>query len=128
MDVNESFRDFLEEHDVVIGVGQYENQDDGVYVDLSFYSPAGEDCTFTIDCTDNETFVEGVRKEYENFDVDEHVMLWAESRGQNGVPSTIKELLDDAEEIERILEELSAGLEKILAEIEEEYDEEMENE
>lgn len=33
------------------------------------------------------------------FDVDEHVELWIENRGKNGVPSTARELIEDAEAI-----------------------------
>ena len=47
---------------------------------------------------------------YENFDVDEHVEPLVEMRGTNGVPSSIKVLVDDAEMIEQKYQDISEGL------------------
>lgn len=56
-----------------------------------------------------------MRMEAEGFDVDEHVELWIGGRGENGVPGTVRELLDDAEEIQRMLDDLADRLEGALA-------------
>ena len=34
----------------------------------------------------------------ENYDVDEEVELYVDMRGKNGVPDTVRELLDDCQE------------------------------
>lgn len=78
------------------------------------WSPAGEDIPLER-CFDKVRFPElgihdiakWLQEEYEVFDVDEHVELWIGSRGKNGVPATVRELLEDAEAIERMLEELA---------------------
>lgn len=68
------------------------------------YSPAGED--LCIECAKGESIIEAIESEYNNFDVDEHVDLWAESRGVNGVPISYAALVRDAEAIEKMLETL----------------------
>ena len=56
-------------------------------------------------------------KEYVNdFDVDEHVKLYIDCLCQNGVPSTIRELLEDAESIKEMLEELLNSVEEYVKE------------
>lgn len=56
-----------------------------------------------------------MRIEADGFDVDEHVELWIDGRGRNGVPGTVRELLDDAEEIQKMLNELAETLEGALS-------------
>ncbi len=81
--------------------------DDGDVM-LENYSPAGEDLVFYVDKDDE--FVDGVKRLAADFDADEHAEMWVEGRGKNGVPSTIRELLDDAEAIDKMLQELAAAL------------------
>lgn len=81
--------------------------DDG-RVELTKYSPAGED--FGI-CVDVEDFPTKIRKEANEFDVDEHVELWIDGRGTRGVPNSVRELLEDAEAIKEMLFELADALE-----------------
>ena len=81
--------------------------DDG-RVELETHSPAGED--FLI-CVEEESFPHAVAECYEDFDVDEHIEMWIEARknGVSGVPST-RRLVKDAEDIEKMLEELAEAL------------------
>ena len=79
------------------------------YVDMQKYSPAGEDFGFVVDFNEEnsiESFIEDLEAYYENFDPDEHVEMWVDSRGKNGVPGSIRELIDDADEIKDMIEEL----------------------
>lgn len=90
------------------------SQHDRTYAELGKHSPAGEDFYMTIDFDkDNqvETFLEDLREYVENFDVDEHAEMWIESRGKGGCPSSLKELLQDAEDIKAMIEELLEKLE-----------------
>lgn len=68
------------------------------YVELEKYSPAGEDFIFGVQ---KGNFVKNVR---------EHVELWIEGRGKNGVPATARELVEDAEAIRDMLNELAVAL------------------
>lgn len=81
--------------------------DDG-RVEIQKYSPAGED--FSI-CVDVQNFPEAVSEYAASFDVDEHVEMWITARreGVSGVPST-RELVKDAEEIDKMLRELASAL------------------
>ena len=76
------------------------NENGGTF--LEWYSPAGEDYCIESESNDLLWIFE---REYEFFDVDEHVDLWAESRGKRGVPDSYVVLLDDAKAIEKELEE-----------------------
>lgn len=78
--------------------------------DLQKHSPAGEDYHLTVYA---DSVVDDVNNEAGYFDVDEHVMDWAGMRGQNGVPDTIRELLEDAEAIKVMLNELADALKAI---------------
>lgn len=75
--------------------------------ELEKLSPAGEDIVFDVSA---EKFVENVREYADEFDVDDHVELWIAGRGKNGVPSTVRELLEDAEAIAAMLKELAEAL------------------
>ena len=79
-------------------------------VELSQYSPAGEDFSFEVSC---KNFIEQVAEYARDFDVDEHAMLWIPDRGTRGVPDSIRAILDDAEAIQSMLNELTDALEKL---------------
>ncbi len=71
---------------------------------LEWWSPAGENICIE---TTRETLQADLVREYETFDVDEHVDLWAESRGKRGVPDSYAVLIRDAYAIRRELRALS---------------------
>lgn len=95
-------------------INEIEKQDDSFYVEFGQCTPCSEDWWETIwfDGTD-EGFIEAVRERYNNFDVDEEAEIWVESRGKNGVPSSIRALVEDAEWKERTLGELFDQLEEL---------------
>lgn len=91
-------------------------QNNRTYAEMGKYSPADEDFNMVIYFDkDNqvETFLTDLRDYAENFDVDEHVEMWLESRGKGGCPSTLKELLEDAIDIKAMIKELLDKLENI---------------
>lgn len=88
--------------------------DEDYYIELNQDTPAGEDWWYTVwfDGTD-EDFINSLRKGVYDFDIDEEVELWVNSRGKNGVPSSIKVLVEDAEWKLKQLKILLNTLEKI---------------
>ena len=94
-------------------------EDDGPnhYVLFRASSPAGEDVCLEetwskadfpeLTMADLVVFVEN---EANHYNADEHAELWIETRGSNGVPSTIRDLLDDAEAIGEMIEDLARML------------------
>lgn len=76
-------------------------------VELQQKSPACEDFVFYTDTAD---FPKGVIEYARCFDPDEHVVLWVKHRGEGGCPGTIRELVDDAEAIKKMLQELADAL------------------
>ncbi|MBR4212302.1 MAG: hypothetical protein IKR84_07955 [Oscillibacter sp.] len=101
--MNERYREICERLDWKVTA--YE---DGT-VELEKYSPAGEDFSFVVEA---DGFVENVKEYAAGFDVDEHIEMWimAKRSGTQGVPSA-RELVHDAEDIDKMLQELTAALE-----------------
>lgn len=91
-----------------------EKQGREYYAEIENYSPAGEDLVETIwfDGTD-DGFIDSVDCWCADFDVDEHVELWIDGRGKNGVPGTVRELVEDAEAIEQMFVRLSCELDEL---------------
>lgn len=121
---NEAIIKVLE--DAGFNIGEITEQDGEYYVELSQYTPAGEDWYVIIwfDGTD-EDFIKSVRTCYNNFDVDDEVAPYIEMRGQRGVPNSISALLEDAKWKEQKLEELYDALEALdLEEAEDDEEEE----
>lgn len=54
-----------------------------------------------------------MREYAEDFDEDEHVELWVGGRGKRGVPETVRELVEDAKAIQKMLYELAEALESV---------------
>jgi len=76
---------------------------------------AGQDIPTEIDFDGTpEDFVKQFSEAAENYDVDEEVEVFANMRGQRGVPNTIRELLDDCEEAKQTLTEIAEALQKAI--------------
>ena len=78
------------------------------YVELSQYSPAGEDFSFT---GSENNLIEDVKDYAESFDSEAHAAMWydAGQRGVHGVPS-LHELVEDADAIQEMLNDLAINL------------------
>lgn len=104
-ELEQKYIDILKENDW--SISSY--TDDGK-VEVQKYSPAGEDFLM---CVEVENFPESVRVCANNFDADEHATMRIETRGRvGGVPNSIRELIDDAEAIQEMLNELADALEE----------------
>ena len=104
-ELEQRYIDILEENDW--NVSSY--TEDG-RVEIGKYSPLGEDFSIIVEV---ENFPESVREYANNFDVDEHAEMWINARGRvRGVPNSIRELIEDAEEIQEMLNELADTLVK----------------
>lgn len=104
-ELEQKYIDILEQNNW--GISSY--TDDG-RVELETYSPAGENFLM---CVDVENFPESVREYANYFDANEHAEMWIEARGRvAGVPNSIRELIEDAEAIKEMLNELADTLVK----------------
>lgn len=61
-----------------------------------------------------EDFVAQFTESAENYDVDEEVELYVGMRGMNGVPNTVRELLNSCEEAKGTLMEIAKRLQKAI--------------
>lgn len=77
-------------------------------VQLSKFSPAGEDFFFTVD---KQNFLTEIINYAENFDADEHAEMWVKCMDSvRGVPQSIRTLIEDADAIKEMLLELAEKL------------------
>lgn len=103
-ELEQRYIDILEENDWNVSSYTEDRR-----VEIGKYSPAEEDFSIIVDV---ENFPESVREYANNFDADEHAEMWIEARGRvNGVPNSIRELIEDAEAIKEMLNELADALE-----------------
>lgn len=116
MKLHDKIIEVLEGND--FAVHKIEKQDEEYYIEINQGTPLGEDWWETIrfDGTD-ENFIEAVRERFDNFDVDEEAEIWVENRGKNGVPDSIRALVEDAEWKEAMLGKLANDLEEIVEEL-----------
>lgn len=88
------------------------------YADMEKYSPAGEDYVFTAWFNGFDAdFIEKVCEYAEEYDADDHAADLVQYRGQRGIPNSIREIIDDAEAIGTMLEDLSVELAKIVDDV-----------
>lgn len=107
--MEEKYRDICESLDWYIA-----SEEDG-YIELEKYSPAGEDFIMTVPA---KSFVQEVQEYASDFDTDDHIEMWVEARhnGAQGVPS-IRVLVEDADAIQDMLDELAEALSTIDTEV-----------
>lgn len=114
---NKILDDFLEKvYDLDWSYNLYKEDDNCTYVEMKKYSPLGEDYSMIIyfDKEDSvNTFMDGLKEYYLTFDPDDHAAMWIENRGKNGTPDSIRDLLDDAENIKEMIGELIRYLEDV---------------
>lgn len=84
--------------------------EDETNIELEKYSPLGEDFIFSVD--NNNNIVGQIIDYAENFDTDEHAEMYINIRGERGVPNSIKDLIEDAQDIKQMLLELANELKK----------------
>lgn len=116
MELSKRIEELLEKHNFsVCGEISERYREKGQYdIDLETYSPEGEDVIVSLiyDGTE-EDFIRQFRSYANDFDADEHAEMWVNSRGENGVPNSIRDLLDDAEWIKNTLIEIAEELNNI---------------
>lgn len=92
-------------------LGWYVHFCDDNSIEFETYSPAGEDFIFSIEGRD---IVREVAEYAYDFDADEHASMWIDARERvSGVPKSIRTLIDDADEIQKMLDELADALREI---------------
>ena len=102
-------RDIIEAQDWSISECDYANGGKGF--EFEKYSPAGEDFIFSVEANNPRELVEGIKEYAADFSPDEHIEMWVIARcnGSTGIPS-IRELVEDADAIDKMLQELAAAL------------------
>ena len=114
--INEKVVEAVEE----LGWNVSESED---YVEFSNSSPAGED--LCEEYAKDEDVLDWALDLANNFDADEHIEMWVEAKrsGVSGVPS-IRELVEDADEIQKMYNALCDAIREHCTDVEDEEDEE----
>lgn len=109
--LSEKITDILEENDIQILDGYSNVKEDGMEIDLQFYSDAGEDFNFTLfNIIDEASFIKEFTDYANSFDADEHASLYIDNRGTHGIPNNVRTLIEDAESIKEKLLSVSNEL------------------
>ena len=113
MELSERIIEVLEAHDISVcgKITERTYNNDGYDVELETYSPEGEDVIISLiyDGTE-EDFIKQFESYAEDFDAEEHAETYINMRGKNGVPESIKNLLEDAEWQKEMLLEVAKDL------------------
>lgn len=93
-----------------------EKQNGEMVAELEYYSDAGEDFIMTVwHGGDMKSFVDAFNAYAIDFDPDDHAEMWVNCRGKvDGVPSSIRTLIDDADSIKEHLENTAFKLRKLV--------------
>lgn len=105
----------LEQHDVYVCGEIRKGYKKGEYdIELETFSPLGEDVliSLTYDGTKAD-FIREFAEYADDFDAEEHAAMWIEYRGMRNVPNSIKDLIEDAEDIKEMLSRVAAALKGI---------------
>lgn len=92
----------------------YKEEEGYTYAELKKYSLLGEDFSMIVHFSEHNpegSFLEDLRNSYIGFDPDEHVKMRIENHGENGTPNSIKDLINDSLNIEKMIYELIQYLE-----------------
>lgn len=77
---------------------------------FSKYTPAGQDFSFSVTMQDDDldSLIGNIKEYYDNFDVDEEAYLWLDEtgHGKNGAPYRMKDVVEDMEEAEKMIDRL----------------------
>lgn len=80
-------------------------------IEFGQYTPLGEDWFVVLFYNGTyNNFKDSLIEYYNNFDIDEEAEIWVNNRGKNGVPNSIKDLVEDAEWKQEQLKQLSESL------------------
>lgn len=93
-------------------------QQKGIVVfEFSKFTPAGQDFSFSATMKGNslDTLIDDMEEYYESFDVDKETYLWLDNdgHGKNGAPYRMKDVLEDMEAAEQMIDSLIEAIKKM---------------
>jgi hypothetical protein len=97
-ELNENIVRILEDNGFYVGEPEYSNHHNEYCIEINQSTDLGEDWWITLwyDGTD-EDFIQKFETLVENFDPDEEAEVYIEMRGKNGVPDSIRDIINDQE-------------------------------
>lgn len=94
-------------------------QEDERYVEFEYWSDLGEDCLITLQL--EEFTLDNLFRELfyyaDSFDAEDHATMLYNLHGQGGTPTSIRDLLEDADEQQKLLDNLVDEVKNIIKEI-----------
>lgn len=82
-------------------------EDEGCSIRIAKPSPAGEDFSFSVEPAGDKNTIDEILHYANEFDPESHAEIYIPIRGTGGVPNTIREILQDAEDIKDMLMDLA---------------------
>ena len=95
-ELNENIVRILEDNGFTVGKPEYSDHHKEYCIEINQYTDLGEDWWLTLgyDGTD-EDFIQKFEILVDNFDPDEEAEIYIDMRGKNGVPDSIRDILED---------------------------------
>ena len=95
-ELNENIVRVFENNGFTVGKPEYSNHHREYCIEINQYTNLGEDWWITLwyDGSD-EDFIDQFETMVDNFDPDEEAEIFIDMRGKNGVPDSIRDILDD---------------------------------
>lgn len=116
MELSERVMKILERNDISLcgEISERHSEFNTYDIDLETFSPEGEDVIISLIYNGTEEdFINQFRSYAEDFDAEEHAEMWIGMRGNNGVPNSIVDLLEDAEWQKEMLLKVARELDQI---------------
>lgn len=107
--INEEIMDVLENN----GINVEKTDEKNEYM-LEWWSNAGEDMVDYVTAQNDKEFADRYREIALDFNADDHAEMYVNMRGKNGVPQTIRELIDDADSIQEFYSNVSKEIDKVV--------------
>ena len=108
---------FLEKVEEKTGVGfsVSKNGDRGFLIEGEYWSDLGEDViiSLVIDKLTKEEVLHAMYEYQENFDAEEHATEWFNMHGEHGAPTSLRALLNDADEQAEKLQQIFEAMREL---------------
>ena len=86
----------------------WDTYDDGEDLELSIFSPAGQDFSFYVTSESAELAISDLHNYIANFDPIERASIWVgkDGHGKNGAPDDPRDIIKDMEDCKEMMQEL----------------------
>ena len=92
------------------------NGDYGYYIEFEYWSNLGEDVIISLVVNEltKDSILHSMFEYADNFDAEENAAMWFNMHGEHGAPTSLRDLLEDADEQQKKLDEIFDVMQEII--------------